>query len=163
MPNHPLDNILVTGLQPNKAALRDELKKYARDFVDAATFNTYDLPDVTLAVIDGQLFLYDPLDLTTPDNGTTGRSVGGRPDALGAAHDRRRIARQARARRRRGGRDRGQRARAQDQEGRRHGRVHARRRPGLGGSGGLPGNLRPLPATHRAGRAAARAGQVRTR
>lgn len=71
MPDHPLNAILVDGLQPNKAALRDELKRYARDFEDAATFNTYDLPGVTLAVIDGQLFLYDPLDLTSPDNGTT--------------------------------------------------------------------------------------------
>lgn len=71
MPDHPIDAILTTGVQVVKASLRAELKKYARDFVDAATFNTYDLPGVTLAVIEGQLYLYDPTDLTTPDNGTT--------------------------------------------------------------------------------------------
>lgn len=71
MPSHPLDSILVTGLQPNKAAFREELKNYARDWLDVATFRTYDLPGVIIAVIDGQLYEYDPLDLTTPDNGTT--------------------------------------------------------------------------------------------
>lgn len=71
MPNHPIDAILVTGLQPNKAALRSEIKNYARDWLDVATFRTYDLPGVIIAVINGQLYEYDPLDLTTPDNGTT--------------------------------------------------------------------------------------------
>lgn len=71
MADHPLDAILLTGSSVVKASLRSEIKKYARDFVDATTFRTYDLPGVTLAVIEGQLYLYDPLDLTTPDNGST--------------------------------------------------------------------------------------------
>lgn len=71
MPNHPLDSILVDGIRPNKAAFRSEIKKYSRDFEDAINFRTFDLPDVTIAVIDGQLYLYDPLDLITADNGTT--------------------------------------------------------------------------------------------
>jgi len=71
MPDHPIDAILATGVTVQKALLKLELKKYARDFVDATTFRTYDLPNVTIAVIGGQLYLFDPLDLATADNGTT--------------------------------------------------------------------------------------------
>ena len=71
MPDHPLDAIFVTGTQVNKALVKTELKKYARDFVDAVTFRTYDLPGVPIAVIAGQLYLYDAADLITADNGTT--------------------------------------------------------------------------------------------
>jgi hypothetical protein len=71
MPDHPLEAILTTGLDVNKAALKAELKNYARDWLDVVTFRTYDLPGVIIAVIDGQLYEYDPLDLITADNGTT--------------------------------------------------------------------------------------------
>lgn len=71
MTAHPLDAIFVTGSAVNKALVKAELKKYARDFVDATTFRTYDLPGVSIAVIAGQLFLYDAADLVTADNGAT--------------------------------------------------------------------------------------------
>jgi hypothetical protein len=70
MPDHPLDTIFANGVAVQKALVKAEFKKYARDFVNAATFRTYDLPGVTIAIISGKLYLYDPADLTTPDDGT---------------------------------------------------------------------------------------------
>lgn len=69
--SHPIDAILATGVSVSKALLKAEMKKLARDWVDATTFRTYDLPGVAIAVIAGQLYLYDSTDLVTADNGTT--------------------------------------------------------------------------------------------
>lgn len=71
MPAHPLDAILANGVAVNKASTKSEVKKYSRDWGLAANFRTYDLPDTTIAVINGYLFIYDPADLTTADNGVS--------------------------------------------------------------------------------------------
>lgn len=71
MASHPIEAVLVNGVNVNKAALIAEIKAYVRDFGDAADFRLYSLDGVDTAIINDALYTYDPLDLVTADNGTT--------------------------------------------------------------------------------------------
>ena len=71
MVDHPIVSVLVDGSNVNKGAFRDAMKKAVFAYGEAADFRLYSLPDVTSAIINDDLYRYDPLDLVTADNGTT--------------------------------------------------------------------------------------------
>lgn len=68
---HPIEAVIVNGASVDKAVLRAELKKYARDYGTAVAFRLLSLSGVEAAVIADKLYYYDAADLSTADNGTT--------------------------------------------------------------------------------------------
>lgn len=68
---HPIETVIVDANNVDKEPFREEMKQYPREFTDAATFNTFDLPNTPNALIGGVLFAFDPADVTTPDNGVS--------------------------------------------------------------------------------------------
>lgn len=69
MTAHPLDAILATGVSVDKATLKAEIKKYAREWDSVAAFRLIDMSGVASAIIAGKLYLYDSADTTTDDDG----------------------------------------------------------------------------------------------
>jgi len=68
---HPIEAVIVNGSSVDKGALREELKKYVRDFGSVAAFRLLSLAGVEAAVIADKLYYFDSADLSTADNGTT--------------------------------------------------------------------------------------------
>lgn len=68
---HPLEQIIISGLPVDKAALKAELKKVAREFDTVAAVRTYDLTGVANILIGGAIWYFDPLDLASADDGVT--------------------------------------------------------------------------------------------
>lgn len=68
--SHPIDSVIVNGVSVDKAALRAEIKKYTRDYGNAAAFRLLSLAGVESAIITDKLYYFDAADLSTADDGS---------------------------------------------------------------------------------------------
>ncbi len=71
MTTHPIDALIIDGVNVSKSAFRNELRQYVREFTSVANFRTYDLSNTPDVLIAGVVWKYDSTDFTTADDGTT--------------------------------------------------------------------------------------------
>lgn len=68
---HPIEAVIIDGVDVDKDLTREELRQYPREFGTAAVLRTFDLPNTPNVIIAGKNFSYDSADTTTPDDGVT--------------------------------------------------------------------------------------------